>query len=81
MGLRLWSHERLIMAKMKALKKRCLRCHTEHVIIVPLKDWKAWKRGGVLIQSALSYLEPGLRELLLSGFCGDCFDEMFPNHK
>lgn len=38
----------------------------------------AWRRGE-LIQNALPHLPAGDREVLISGMCGDCMDEMFPD--
>lgn len=71
----------IMKTKLKALQKTCLRCGTTHTIIVPREDYLSWKRGEGLIQDLLSYLDPGTRELLISSFCGDCFDEMFPSQE
>jgi hypothetical protein len=40
-------------------------------------DVAHWE-GGALIQDALGYLTADERELLISGTCGACFDNMFP---
>lgn len=65
------------MMKMKAVRKACTMCNTVHCIVVPLKDYRKWKRKRGLIQDVMPYLCADLRELLLSGCCGSCFDEIF----
>lgn len=38
-------------------------------------DWDHWKHGD-LIQNALPYLSQAEREILISGNCGPCFDQI-----
>jgi hypothetical protein len=40
------------------------------------EDFIAWKRGKY-IQDVLSYLSSDTRELMISGICGDCYDNTF----
>ena len=54
----------------------CAKCGTVHTLKVNPGDVDKW-RNGELIQSAMPYLAPTERELLISGICGPCFDEMF----
>ena len=56
---------------------KCWKCESSHELDVPREGWKAWQ-SGELIQDALSELDADDRELLISGTCGKCFDEMFP---
>jgi hypothetical protein len=44
--------------------------------MVDPEDLKRWE-GGELIQNAMPYVSAGDRELMISGTCGPCFDEMF----
>jgi hypothetical protein len=46
-------------------------------VIVETADFEAWK-GGKPIQDAFPYLAPSLREILMTGICGECFDKLFP---
>ena len=58
------------------LQAQCVRCKDTHVLMVSNHDFKRWE-GGELIQDAMPYLSAGERELLISGICGTCFDNMF----
>ena len=55
---------------------QCIKCHDVHILLVDSEDYAAWRQGE-LIQNAMPYLSPAEREILISGFCGRCFDEMF----
>ena len=44
-----------------------------HVFPDDVTDWQ----NGKLIQDAMPYLSADERELIISGTCGKCFDEMF----
>lgn len=57
------------------LKKACLYCEVDFLIIVPLAGMKAWDNGA-FIQDAFPDMDMGTRELLISGTCGSCFDAM-----
>lgn len=65
------------MMKMKAKKLKCRKCGTIHVVVIPMDDYKAWKSGCILIQDAMPYLDPDVREMFLSGWCGTCWDKLF----
>jgi len=55
----------------------CRRCHTVHDLSVNMLGFANWQ-AGEFIQEALPELSAGERELLISGTCGACFDELFP---
>jgi len=55
----------------------CHICNKDHSIKMSFTGHAAWMEGE-LIQDALPELSSGERELLISGTCGDCWDEMFP---
>jgi len=54
----------------------CFSCKEKKDIVVRSVDFVHWKKGK-LIRQAFPYLNAGDRELLISGTCGDCFDNMF----
>lgn len=56
--------------------KYCVLCHKEVEIPAKPGDVKKWQRGE-LIQHAMPYLTPGQREMLISGVCEECFNNMF----
>ena len=55
---------------------RCGVCSQMHNVAVREVDFNTWQ-GGKLIQNAMPYLSADERELLISGTCGKCFDDMF----
>lgn len=54
----------------------CNNCHKPYSVNVDEGDLERWKNGEA-IQRAMPYLTVSHRELLISGTCGFCFDEMF----
>lgn len=56
--------------------KTCLKCGVTHEIKIASGDYIRWKRGAH-IQFVAPYLSEDQRELLISGICGTCFEEMF----
>lgn len=54
----------------------CSSCKNSVELLVNADDWMDWKRGK-LIQDAMPYLSVSEREILISGICGTCFDNMF----
>ena len=60
----------------QVVEKKCRECERVFRLRVAVFDFKAWL-GGALVQSAFPYLSSDDRELLVSGICGACFDQMF----
>lgn len=58
---------------MITINKPCTQCGTVHYIKMEQKSYNAWK-SGVSIQNVAPHLSTDERELLISGFCGKCFD-------
>lgn len=56
---------------------QCPFCGTAHVITVRFGDYAIWKYGGLSAQDVFPYLSADEREMLISGICPDCWDEMF----
>jgi hypothetical protein len=59
------------------VEEQCVVCKEVSFLDVSKNDWLAWRRGTALVQHAFPYLSAGQRELLVSGVCGKCFDDMF----
>lgn len=60
----------------QTIRRECNNCKELHQIEVYAEDLQAWENGK-LIQEAMPYLPPDIRELMISGICGKCFAEMF----
>ena len=56
----------------------CVKCNELNEIHADLEGFISWQQGE-LIQNALPELDADQRELLISGICPKCFDEMFPS--
>jgi len=54
----------------------CPLCGCVNFIKVPVEGYLEWQRGG-FIQHALPELSAEEREMLISGICPDCWDNMF----
>ena len=54
----------------------CIKCAEAQHITVGNADLDSWENGA-LIQDAMPYLSADEREILISGICGECFDDMF----
>lgn len=54
----------------------CPFCGTETCIDVFSEDYKLWIEGA-LVQNAFPYLSADERELLVSGICPTCWEQMF----
>ena len=57
----------------------CKKCNGMNEIDVDFEKFIAWRSGKMLIQEALPELDADQRELLISGICPKCWDEMFPS--
>lgn len=58
----------------------CRCCHKTQTVVAPKEGWDAWKAGSH-IQDVMPDVPRGERELLISGVCGLCFDEMFADEE
>ena len=54
----------------------CVQCKETQHLTVGTADLTNWENGE-LIQNAMPYLTADEREVLISGICGTCFDNMF----
>jgi hypothetical protein len=60
---------------MRCISKICTCCKREVVIEVSALAFDNWN-AGALAQDALRELTDDEREILISGICGTCFDEL-----
>ncbi len=60
---------------MKCISKICIYCKRGVVIEVSELAFNNWN-AGALAQDALRELTDDEREILISGICGTCFDEL-----
>lgn len=61
----------------KNINVQCVHCKKEYALFLNENDYSEWKEGNGFIQDKLPYLTAGERELLISGTCDSCFDNMF----
>lgn len=61
---------------MITVEKMCRECQKNVKLQVHKQDFIAYQNGA-FVQNAFPYLSDGDRELLVSGICSNCFDEMF----
>lgn len=62
--------------KMMNIQKSCRMCGEVHTIKVSEEAHENWIHG-MYIQDAMPELTEDERELMISGICGKCFDELF----
>ena len=55
--------------------RKCPFCGEYHEVFVSEADYANWC-GGELAQNAFPYLTPNEREIIISGICPKCWDEM-----
>jgi hypothetical protein len=54
----------------------CPFCESVNVVEVQEQDYRAWE-AGAYVQDAFPYLSPSKREVLKTGICEGCWDEVF----
>ena len=55
----------------------CKHCGVSYDILLDLEDLRRWSDGEGYIHDILAYLSAAERELLISGTCDDCWNNMF----
>lgn len=58
------------------LNVRCIHCGVMHHPTCTQAEYKAWM-GGAFVQTAFPNMSADNRELLISGTCGTCWDDLF----
>ena len=54
----------------------CKKCNTNHTIVLDKDRYIKWMTG-TSIQQVFPEISLDTRELLISGICGSCFDNLF----
>ena len=54
----------------------CKKCNTNHTIVLDKERYIKWQTG-TRIQEVFPEIDLDTRELLISGICGPCFDNLF----
>lgn len=54
----------------------CKLCKKEYKLMVNTVDLENYNTGNILIQNAFPYLNDGERELIISGICDTCFNDI-----
>ena len=54
----------------------CKECNTNHAIVLDKERYIKWQTG-TRIQFVFPEIDLDTRELLISGICGSCFDNLF----
>lgn len=55
----------------------CKLCKKDYKLHVKTVDLENYNTGNILIQNAFPYLSAGERELIISGICDTCFNDIF----
>lgn len=66
-----------IQAGNQHIKLTCPSCLKTFEFDVPAMEYDLWKHG-VLIQNAMPKVHVAMREMLITGICGECFDKLCP---
>lgn len=59
----------------------CVFCGVTHTIELDSAAWKKYCRGQSYVQDLFPDLSPGLREMLISRVCEECFDKMWKSEE
>ena len=68
----------MVAAYNDVIEVPCKRCGVLYTILANREDVASWMMGTGYIQNVLAYLSASERELLLSGTCDNCWNQMFP---
>ena len=58
------------------IRKNCPICNHEHSVTVDEEKWKKYQNGEGNIQNIFSELSAAEREILITGICGKCWDNV-----
>ena len=65
-----------VQGKTTTITRACVQCRKHQEVTAPTAGVVAWERGA-LIQDAFPAMSVDDREILISGVCGTCFDNLF----
>ena len=69
---------KIMFAMTSVVAVPCKKCEVVNELEVDFENFIAWQSRKMLIQEAFPTLDADQRELLISGICPKCWDEMFP---
>jgi hypothetical protein len=56
---------------------KCEFCRSLYPVQAPASEWARWYSERPLVQNCFPNMPAGQRELLVSGTCDDCWNDMF----
>ena len=59
------------------MKIQCIECYNIVEISATEEDVSKWQNDDEVIQKAMPHVPPPEREMLISGLCGACWDDIF----
>ena len=59
---------------------KCRECKQDTILDLDPQKVSDWRAGG-LIQNVFPELSLDVRELMISGYCGKCFDTLFQDEE
>lgn len=65
----------------RKLTIRCFNCENDFVVELSEKEFDDYYNKGIHIQHAMPTKSPETRELLISGTCPECFNEIFKDEE
>lgn len=69
-------HDFSLTKRQTRFVKTCRLCNEEHEIFVDTNDFIDWQKGEY-VQNVWPHLTTAAREIMISGTCSHCFDELF----
>jgi hypothetical protein len=66
---------------MKELILTCAKCGKEFTIEATDEQFKMLQSHAYHIQDIFPEVSPDIRELFISGICGECFDDLFKDEE
>ena len=60
---------------------RCPICGKYHSVFVEKEDYHKWLEGNSHVQDVFPYLKAEDREILISGVCPKCWNNIFPEEE
>lgn len=59
------------------VKVECQYCGNEYLLDISEDQYNKLQEGKELIQNIIPEVDPGIREILISGLCPKCWDKTF----
>lgn len=66
---------------MITLELECKYCNKIYKIPVFKEDLEEYNKGEKLVQECFPYISPEYRELLISGMCPECWDNLYEENE